>query len=160
MFSWCALSCAPSYSGNLFGVVEPKAGRRFTIATPNRTAAQFAGAVNRMVAQYAAAQTIHLVMDTLNIHCRKSLVDFFGKPKGGNLWGPAHATLHPQTPKLAESGGDRAQPVLAAMPRPATEAGVGHVAAGHAGLEPHDRPSTDRDRLAVHAQEGPEGVPL
>ena len=73
-------------TGNVFGVVEPKAGRHFTTATPNRSAAQFAEVVNRLVARYPAAETIHLVMDNLNIHCRKSLVDFFGERKGGSLW--------------------------------------------------------------------------
>ena len=34
--------------------------------------------VEYVVRQYPAAETIHLVMDNLNIHCRKSLTDFFG----------------------------------------------------------------------------------
>lgn len=83
-------------TANVFGVVEPKAGRHFTVATPNRTATQFAEVVNRIVAQYPAAETIHLVMDNLNIHCRKSLVDFFGERKGGSLWD--RLTVH-YTPK-------------------------------------------------------------
>src|SRR5450759_151637 len=40
-------------TANVFGIVEPKAGRHFTVATPNRTAAQFAEVVNRIVAQCA-----------------------------------------------------------------------------------------------------------
>jgi hypothetical protein len=61
----------------VFGAVEPKAGRHFTTATPDRSAAQFAHVVSDLVEQYPAARTIHLVMDNLNIHCRKSLVDCF-----------------------------------------------------------------------------------
>ena len=83
-------------TANVFGVVEPKAGRRFTSATPNRSAAQFAQVVSHVVEQYPVARTIHLVMDNLNIHCRKSLVDSFGERAGGELWD--RLTVH-YTPK-------------------------------------------------------------
>lgn len=36
--------------------------------------------------QYPKAQTIHLVMDNLNIHHRKSLVDIFGIEIGSEIW--------------------------------------------------------------------------
>jgi len=83
-------------TANVFGAVEPKAGRHFTTATPNRCAAQFAHMVNHIVDQYPAARTIHLIMDNLNIHCGKSLVDSFGQQKGGDLWD--RLTVH-YTPK-------------------------------------------------------------
>lgn len=35
-------------TANVFGVVEPKAGRHFTVATPNRSAAQFARVVSHI----------------------------------------------------------------------------------------------------------------
>jgi hypothetical protein len=73
-------------TANVFGVVGPKAGRHFTTATPNRSGAEFAGMVGHVVRQYPAAETIHLVMDNLNIHCRKSLTDHFGEQKGGDIW--------------------------------------------------------------------------
>ena len=73
-------------TANVFGVVEPKGGRHFTTATPNRCGAEFARMVERVVEQYPAADTIHLVMDNLNIHCRKSLTDCFGEQKGGAIW--------------------------------------------------------------------------
>jgi hypothetical protein len=73
-------------TANVFGVVEPKAGRHFTTATPNRSGAEFARMVGHVVSQYPAAETIHLVMDNLNIHCRKSLTDHFGEQKGGDIW--------------------------------------------------------------------------
>ena len=72
-------------TANVFGVVEPKAGRHFTAATPDRCAAQFARLVGRIVEHYQAAKTIHLVMDNLNIHCRKSLTDCFGEERGGGV---------------------------------------------------------------------------
>jgi hypothetical protein len=37
------------------------------------------------VEQYPAADTIHLVIDNLNIHCRKSLTDCFGEQKGRGI---------------------------------------------------------------------------
>jgi len=52
--------------------------------------------VGHVVEQYPAAQTIHLVMDNLNIHCRKSLIDYFGEQKGGDIWD--RLTVH-YTPK-------------------------------------------------------------
>jgi transposase len=73
-------------TANVFGAVEPKAGRHFTTATPDRSAAQFARVVSHIVEQYPSAQTIHLVMDNLNIHGRKSLVGSFGEREGGDLW--------------------------------------------------------------------------
>jgi DDE superfamily endonuclease len=69
-------------TANLFAVVEPKAGRHFTCATFNRSAAQFAQVVQRLVAAYPWARKIHLVMDNLNIHCCKSLTDHLGAPEG------------------------------------------------------------------------------
>jgi len=73
-------------TANIFAVVEPKAGRHFTCATPNRTAAQFAGVVQRLVAGYPFARKMHLVMDNLKIHCRKSLTDHLGGREGRSVW--------------------------------------------------------------------------
>jgi len=39
-------------TANVFGVVEPKGGRHFTTATPNRSGAEFARMVERIVKQY------------------------------------------------------------------------------------------------------------
>ena len=83
-------------TANVFGVVEPKAGRHFTTATPNRSGAEFARMVGHIVKQYPDAETIHLVMDNLNIHCRKSLTDYFGEQQGGDVWD--RLTVH-YTPK-------------------------------------------------------------
>jgi hypothetical protein len=72
-------------AANVLGVVEPKAGLRFTTATPNRSGAEFARMVEHVVEQYPAADTIHLVMDHLDIHRRKSLTDYFGEQEGGGI---------------------------------------------------------------------------
>ena len=73
-------------TANIFAVVEPKAGQHFTRATPNRSAAQFAMLIQDLVAAYPFARHIHVVMDNLNIHCRKSLTDHLGAKQGRYLW--------------------------------------------------------------------------
>jgi transposase len=73
-------------TANVFCAVEPKAGRHFTFATPDRSAAQFAQVVFDLAMQYPDAATIHLVMDNLNIHRRKSLTDLLGEEVGGEVW--------------------------------------------------------------------------
>jgi hypothetical protein len=73
-------------TANVYCAVEPKAGVHFTIATPNRSAPQFAQAMETIIDSYPNADTIHLVMDNLNIHGPKSLTDHFGQEKGTELW--------------------------------------------------------------------------
>src|SRR5882724_3258023 len=73
-------------TANLFAVVEPKAGRHFTCATPYRSAFQFAQVSRELVSAYPFAKIIHLVIDNLNIHCRKSLTDHLGEREGNYLW--------------------------------------------------------------------------
>jgi hypothetical protein len=73
-------------TANVFRAVEPKAGRHFTFATPDRSAVEFAQVVFELADQYPQANTIHLVMDNLNIHRRKSLTDRLGMEIGGEIW--------------------------------------------------------------------------
>jgi hypothetical protein len=73
-------------TANVFCAVEPKAGRHFTFPTPNRSASQFAQVVSHLAVQYPEAETIHLIVDNLNIHCRKSLTDYYGEKRGGEIW--------------------------------------------------------------------------
>jgi transposase len=83
-------------TANVFCAVEPKAGVHFTKATPTRSAAEFAEFVRSIADHYADAETIHLVMDNLNTHYRKTLVDQFGEQEGQALWD--RFTVH-YTPK-------------------------------------------------------------
>jgi hypothetical protein len=73
-------------TANAFCAVEPKAGRHFTFPTPDRSAFQFAQVIFHLAMQYPEAETIHLVMDNLNIHRRKSLTDLYGAEVGGEIW--------------------------------------------------------------------------
>lgn len=83
-------------TANIFGIVEPKAGRHLNLVTPNRSGAQFARAMEQLVAAYPTARTIHLVLDNLNIHHEGSLVAVFGKRRARRLW--RRLTVH-FTPK-------------------------------------------------------------
>lgn len=73
-------------TANVFCAVEPKAGRHFTFPTPDRSAFAFARVAFQLAIHYSEAETIHLVMDNLNIHRRKSLTDVFGAEVGGEIW--------------------------------------------------------------------------
>lgn len=73
-------------TANVFCAVEPKAGRHFTAPTPNRSGFEFARFACDLAMQYPEADTIHLVMDNLSSHSRKSLTETFGQEVGGQIW--------------------------------------------------------------------------
>ena len=73
------------------------------------------------MSSYPGARTIHVVMDNLNIHGRKSLTDYFGEDTGRLDLEPPHRPLHAQAWELAEPGGNRDQPVFPAMPGASAE---------------------------------------
>jgi hypothetical protein len=73
-------------TANVFCAVEPKMGRHFTFATPDRSGFEFAQVAVALALAYPAVKTIHLVMDNLNIHSRKSLADVFGDEMATQVW--------------------------------------------------------------------------
>jgi hypothetical protein len=73
-------------TANVFCAVEPKAGRHFTFATPDRSGFEFARVAVRLAMAYPKAKTIHLVMDNLNIHRRKALADVVGPEMAAEVW--------------------------------------------------------------------------
>ncbi len=81
-------------TANVFCAVEPKAGRHFTFVTPDRSGVEFAKALFEVALAYPEAETIHLVMDNLSTHGRKSLTDLCGEEFGGEIWDcfPPHYT--------------------------------------------------------------------
>ena len=83
-------------TANVFCGVQPKAGRHFTKATPNRSSPEFAAYLMELAARYPEADTIHLVLDNLSSHSRKAVVERFGEKIGGLLW--ERFTVH-YTPK-------------------------------------------------------------
>jgi hypothetical protein len=79
-------------TANVFCAVEPKAGRHFTFATPDRSGFEFAQVAAKLALQYPDARTIHLVLDNLNIHREKSLTDLYGAELGKEIW--SRFTIH------------------------------------------------------------------
>jgi hypothetical protein len=73
-------------TANVFCAVEPKAGRHFTFPTPDRSGFEFARVTVELALAYPEARTIHLVMDNLNIHRQKALVDVFGAEMTAQVW--------------------------------------------------------------------------
>jgi hypothetical protein len=73
-------------TANVFCAIEPKAGRHFTFATPDRSGFEFAQVAVGLALAYPNADTIHLVLDNLNIHRRKSLADAFGEEMAAEVW--------------------------------------------------------------------------
>jgi DDE superfamily endonuclease len=73
-------------TANVFCAVEPKAGRHFTFPTQDRSGFEFAQVLFHLALKYPQAETIHLVMDNLNSHRRKSLSDFYGEEMASELW--------------------------------------------------------------------------
>jgi transposase len=73
-------------TANIFCVVEPKAGRHLTRVTENRKGPQFASMLASVAAKYPKAKKIHLVMDNLNTHTEKPLIERYGKKEGHRIW--------------------------------------------------------------------------
>lgn len=66
-------------TSNLFVAVEPKAGRRTVTVTEQRGKRDFVAFVCSLLGgTYAAARRIHIVVDNLNTHFRKSFEDVLG----------------------------------------------------------------------------------
>lgn len=85
-------------TANIFVAVEPSAGKRLTEVTAHRKKTDYALFVERLIAAYPEADTIHLVQDNLNIHFIASLIEAFGLRKARRLW--KRLTPH-YTPKHA-----------------------------------------------------------
>lgn len=73
-------------TANIFCIVEPLTGRRLTYASKNRTARAFTRALQRIARRYPRARKIHLVMDNLNTHAKKSVIETLGPAAGERLW--------------------------------------------------------------------------
>jgi len=73
-------------TANIFCGVEPKSGRHFTEVTPTRSGAEFAQMMRKLAGAYPETETIHLVMDNLSTHTKKSLTDRYGVEIGKQLW--------------------------------------------------------------------------
>jgi len=73
-------------TANAFVAVAPKLGRHVIKITPNRKAPMFAEMLQKLSTVFGRAKRIHLVVDNLNTHVRKSVVERYGEQAGARLW--------------------------------------------------------------------------
>lgn len=71
---------------NAFCAIEPKTGKVMVKPTRNRKAPAFARFFRALLRKYKKADRVHVVMDNLNTHKLKSLVETFGEKLGRKLW--------------------------------------------------------------------------
>jgi DDE superfamily endonuclease len=74
-------------TANIFMTVEPLAGFRSTQVTERRTRDDFAKEIKRIInlKRYLKAEKIHIVLDNLNTHNEKSLIQAFGKEEADQI---------------------------------------------------------------------------
>lgn len=73
-------------TSNLFVAVQPKAGHRTVSVTEHRGKADFVEFIASLLGGvYATARRVHLVLDNLNIHFRKSFEDVLGRRAADKL---------------------------------------------------------------------------
>lgn len=71
---------------NIFLAVEPLAGRRFVQVTTHRKKGDFAHYIRMLVdIIYKDAKKIHLVLDNLNTHFKKSFIETFGEAEAARI---------------------------------------------------------------------------
>jgi hypothetical protein len=147
-------------TANIFCAVEPKAGRHFTFATPNRSAFEFAQVACELALRYPEAKTVHLVIDNLNIHRRKSLTDAFGTEMGSEIWD--RVTIH-LTPKHG-SWLNQAEIEIGILARQCLGRrripDLHTLRTGKPRLEPPDEPRPRHHQLEVRSQVCPSQVRL
>jgi hypothetical protein len=84
---------------NLFVAIEPKAGHRLVTETEHRAKPDFLGFVSELLTgAYAQAKPVHLVLDNLNTHFRRTFEDVLGQRAASKLL--RRAQFH-YTPKHA-----------------------------------------------------------
>lgn len=84
---------------NLFVAIEPKAGNRTIRVTDRRTGKDFAKFVQYLVMKvYKNAEKVHLILDNLNTHNEKTVLEHLGEERGKEV--AARIVWH-YTPKHA-----------------------------------------------------------
>jgi hypothetical protein len=90
---------------NFFVAVEPKGGKRYVPATSNRTKQDFVNFISYLTGKYSKANKIHIVLDNLNTHFRKSFEDILGLEKTAKLFARIelhHTPIHASRLNMAE----------------------------------------------------------
>ncbi|MBN1588721.1 MAG: transposase [Pirellulales bacterium] len=69
----------------VFAAAEPTAGRRFVQARKHRTRADFARFMRDLLNRCPQARRVHVVLDNLNTHNSKLLIETFGPKRAAPL---------------------------------------------------------------------------
>ena len=118
-------------TANAFCGVEPKAGRHYPRVTPDRSSPS--SPIICWRSRNLSGRQHHSPGHGQSQFTPARLWWIGTARKAGSL-GSVHRPLHTQARKLAESGGDRNQPVRPAVPGTATNPIAGRSAAGSQGL--------------------------
>lgn len=70
---------------NIFIAVDARRGKRIAKVTRRRTKRDFALFLKEVIDTYPTARKIHLVMDNLNTHFPKSIIDTYGEEEGKKI---------------------------------------------------------------------------
>jgi len=93
-------------TANVFMAVEPKARKRMAPVRKRRTYRDFAKVIRQLLeGPYRQARKLVLVMDNLNTHQEKALIETFGKRIGRRLWNriePHYTPKHASWLNMAE----------------------------------------------------------
>jgi hypothetical protein len=73
-------------TANIFCAVEPLAGKHITQVFAKKTRSEFAQNIKIISDEYPDAKKINIVMDNLNTHNKKSLVEYYGEIEGNKIW--------------------------------------------------------------------------
>ena len=73
-------------TANIFCTVEPLAGKHITQVFAKKTRSEFAQNIKIISDEYPNAKKINIVMDNLNTHNKKSLVEYYGEIEGNKIW--------------------------------------------------------------------------
>lgn len=73
-------------TANLFVAVEPKAGLRKVLVTERRGKTDFVAFIEQLLSTtYKSVRRLHIVLDNLNTHFKKSFVDVMGPKRAAKL---------------------------------------------------------------------------
>ena len=69
----------------IFLAIEPKAGKRFTFVSKQRTRIDLAFVIKKVLEYYPSAKKVRFVFDNLNTHNEKSLIKAFGEEEAKEM---------------------------------------------------------------------------
>jgi len=83
-------------TANIFCTVEPLAGKHITKVFEKKRKIEFAQNLKIISDAYPDADQINIVMDNLNTHNEKSLIEYYGEAEGKKLWNRFRAYYTPK----------------------------------------------------------------